>query len=76
MNVKPRASCPVTHPCAPKRYCVTRAAHKGSAPEQLALAWVLAQGEDIVPIPRAKRRRWLAQNVGATAVTQGEEDRL
>ena len=33
----------------------------------MALAWVLAQGEDIVPIPGTKRRRWLEQNVGATA---------
>ncbi len=41
------------------------AADKGCAPSQLALAWVLAQGEDIVPIPGTKRRQYLEQNVGA-----------
>ena len=37
---------------------------------------MLAQGDDIVPIPDTKRRRWLEQNVGATAVTPNAEDRL
>ena len=45
------------------------AAHKGVAPSQLALAWVLAQGKDIVPIPGTKRRRWLEENVAAAAIS-------
>ncbi len=38
---------------------------KGVAPSQLALAWVLAQGDDVVPIPGTKRRTYLEQNVAA-----------
>jgi aryl-alcohol dehydrogenase-like predicted oxidoreductase len=38
---------------------------KGCKPSQLALAWVLAQGDDIVPIPGTKRRQYLDENVGA-----------
>jgi aryl-alcohol dehydrogenase-like predicted oxidoreductase len=45
------------------------AAAKGCTPAQLALAWVLAQGEDIVPIPGTKRRKYLEQNVAAMDVT-------
>ena len=45
------------------------AERKGCTPGQLALAWVLARGEDIVPIPGTKRRRWLEENVAATQVT-------
>lgn len=41
---------------------------KGVTPAQLALAWVLAQGDDIVPIPGTKRRRYLDDNVGAVDV--------
>jgi aryl-alcohol dehydrogenase-like predicted oxidoreductase len=41
---------------------------KGCTPSQLALAWVLAQGEDIVPIPGTKRIRYLDENMGAAAV--------
>ncbi len=44
------------------------AEEKGCTPAQLALAWVLAQGEDIVPIPGTKRRKYLEQNVGALDV--------
>ena len=44
------------------------AAEKRCAPSQLALAWVLAQGKDIVPIPGTKRRKYLEENVGALAV--------
>ena len=44
------------------------AAAKGCAPAQLALAWVLAQGEDVVPIPGTKRRKYLEENVGALEV--------
>ena len=45
------------------------AAEKGCTPAQLALAWVMARGRDIVPIPGTKRRRWLEENAGAAAVT-------
>jgi aryl-alcohol dehydrogenase-like predicted oxidoreductase len=38
---------------------------KGWAPAQVALTWLLAQGDDIVPIPGTKRRKWLEQNVAA-----------
>ena len=44
------------------------AASKGVTPAQLALAWVLAQGEHIVPIPGTQRRKYLEQNVGALDV--------
>lgn len=44
------------------------AADKGCTPAQLALAWVMAQGEDIVPIPGTKRRSYLEQNAGAADV--------
>jgi aryl-alcohol dehydrogenase-like predicted oxidoreductase len=44
------------------------AAEKGCTAAQLALAWVLAQGDDIVPIPGTKRRKWLDQNVAALDV--------
>jgi aryl-alcohol dehydrogenase-like predicted oxidoreductase len=45
------------------------AAEKGCTPAQLALAWVLAQGPDVVPIPGTKRRTYLDQNLGALDVT-------
>jgi len=44
------------------------AREKGCTPAQLALAWVLAQGEDIVPIPGTKRRKYLEDNAAADAV--------
>jgi aryl-alcohol dehydrogenase-like predicted oxidoreductase len=50
------------------------AAEKGVTPGQLALAWVLAQGEDLVPIPGTKRVSYLEENVGAPAIELGEED--
>jgi aryl-alcohol dehydrogenase-like predicted oxidoreductase len=50
------------------------AAEKGCTPAQLALAWVLAQGEDIVPIPGTKRRKYLEENVGALDVKITPED--
>lgn len=46
----------------------TLAHDKGVSPAQLALAWVLAQGEDLVPIPGTKRRRYLDDNIGALEV--------
>jgi aryl-alcohol dehydrogenase-like predicted oxidoreductase len=45
------------------------AARKGVTPGQIALAWLLHKGPDIVPIPGTKRRRYLEENVGAAAVT-------
>ena len=42
---------------------------KGVTPSQLVLAWLLAQGRDIVPIPGTKRRAYLEENVGAVGVT-------
>ncbi len=50
------------------------AAEKGITPAQLALAWVLAQGEDVVPIPGTKRRQYLEENAGAVEIELGEED--
>ena len=47
---------------------------KGCAASQLALAWVLAQGNDIVPIPGTKRRTYLEENVGALDVHLTPED--
>ena len=44
------------------------AARKGCSPAQLAIAWVLARGDDIVPIPGTKRRRYLKENIGALDV--------
>jgi aryl-alcohol dehydrogenase-like predicted oxidoreductase len=50
------------------------AQEKRITPAQLALAWVLAQGEDVVPIPGTKRREYLEQNAGAVDVVLTKED--
>ena len=50
------------------------AKEKGVKPSQLALAWVLAQGEDIVPIPGTKRRTYLEENVAALDLRLTAED--
>jgi aryl-alcohol dehydrogenase-like predicted oxidoreductase len=50
------------------------AGEKGCTPAQLALAWVLAQGEDIVPIPGTKRRTYLEDNLGALDVSLSPDD--
>ncbi|KOV56172.1 aldo/keto reductase [Streptomyces sp. MMG1121] len=50
------------------------AAEKDVTPAQLAIAWVLAQGEHLVPIPGTKRRTYLEQNAGAVDVTLSKED--
>ncbi len=50
------------------------AREKDCTPAQLALAWVLAQGDDIVPIPGTKRRTYLKENVGALDVRLSPED--
>ena len=50
------------------------AAEKGCKPSQLALAWVLAQGDDIIPIPGTKRRSYLDENIGAVDVHLSVEE--
>jgi aryl-alcohol dehydrogenase-like predicted oxidoreductase len=50
------------------------AQEKGCTTAQLALAWVLAQGEDIVPIPGTKHVRYLDENIGALDVKLSDED--
>ena len=50
------------------------AAEKGVTPGQLALAWLLSQGDDIVPIPGTKRREYLEENAAANGVTLTDED--
>ncbi len=50
------------------------AAQKGVKPGQLALAWLLAQGDDIVPIPGTKRRTYLEENVAAVDITLTPEE--
>lgn len=52
----------------------TMAKSRGCTPAQLALAWVLAQGNDIVPIPGTKRRKYLDDNLGAANVQLTKED--
>jgi aryl-alcohol dehydrogenase-like predicted oxidoreductase len=47
---------------------------KGATPGQVALAWLLHKGEDIVPIPGTKRRTYLEENVGASALSLSEEE--
>jgi aryl-alcohol dehydrogenase-like predicted oxidoreductase len=50
------------------------AQEKGCKPSQLALAWVLAQGADIVPIPGTKRRKYLEENAAAVEISLSQED--
>jgi aryl-alcohol dehydrogenase-like predicted oxidoreductase len=50
------------------------AAQKGATPGQIALAWLLHTGNDVVPIPGTKRRRYLEENVGAAAIGLGREE--
>jgi aryl-alcohol dehydrogenase-like predicted oxidoreductase len=50
------------------------ATRKGCAPGQLALAWVLAQGDDIVPIPGTKRISYLEENLGSLDVSLDADD--
>ncbi|MGE5591405.1 MAG: aldo/keto reductase [Bacillota bacterium] len=50
------------------------AAEKGVTPSQLALAWVLAQGDDIVPIPGTKRRAYLEENLAAASIRLTADD--
>ncbi len=50
------------------------AAAKHATPGQVALAWLLHKGDDIVPIPGTKRRRWLEENVGAAEIALGASE--
>ncbi len=50
------------------------AEEKGVTPAQLALAWVLAQGQDIVPIPGTKHEKYLRENIRATEISLTKED--
>jgi aryl-alcohol dehydrogenase-like predicted oxidoreductase len=50
------------------------ASSKGVLPSQLALAWLLAQGNDVAPIPGTKRRKYLAENLGAVDVSLSPEE--
>ena len=50
------------------------AKERGCKPSQLALAWVLAQGDDIVPIPGTKRRKYLEENAAAVEIRLSQED--
>jgi aryl-alcohol dehydrogenase-like predicted oxidoreductase len=56
------------------RHVEALARTKGCAPSQLALAWLLARGDDVVPIPGTKRVQYLEENVGALAVALSAED--
>jgi aryl-alcohol dehydrogenase-like predicted oxidoreductase len=50
------------------------AARRNATPAQIALAWVLAQGNDFVPIPGTKRVKYLEDNAGAVSVRLDAED--
>jgi aryl-alcohol dehydrogenase-like predicted oxidoreductase len=50
------------------------AEEKGCTPAQLALAWVLSRGDDVVPIPGTKRRTYLEQNAAASEITLSEDE--
>jgi aryl-alcohol dehydrogenase-like predicted oxidoreductase len=50
------------------------AASKGATAAQFALAWVMGQGDDIIPIPGTKRRTYLEENIAAAAVKLSKED--
>ncbi len=50
------------------------AQRKGCTPGQLALAWLLAQGPDVIPIPGTKRKERLLENIGALAIELSAAD--
>ncbi len=68
---QPRTS---TRTCSSQAIVEQLAVTKGCTPGQLALAWVLARGEDIVPIPGTKRRTYLEENLGAADVKLTAQD--
>jgi len=47
---------------------------KGATVAQLALAWVLSRGADVVPIPGTKRRKWLRENIAADEIVLSDAD--
>jgi aryl-alcohol dehydrogenase-like predicted oxidoreductase len=49
-------------------------ARHGATPGQVALAWVLAQGRHVVPVPGTKKERWAAQNANAAGLVLSRED--
>lgn len=50
------------------------AERRGAKPGQLALAWVLSKGDDLIPIPGTKRRTYLEENLAATAIDLSPEE--
>jgi aryl-alcohol dehydrogenase-like predicted oxidoreductase len=64
----------ITSNIALVRRVETIAARKNCTPGQLALAWLLAQGDDIVPIPGTKRKARLIENIGALSVALTKDD--
>jgi aryl-alcohol dehydrogenase-like predicted oxidoreductase len=50
------------------------ARRRGATPAQVALAWLLHKGEDVVPIPGTKRRRYLEENLAAASLALGPSD--
>ena len=52
----------------------TIAESKGATVAQLALAWVLSRGPDVVPIPGTKRRKWLRENIAADDIVLSDDD--
>ena len=50
------------------------ASSKGCTPGQLALAWVLSRGQDVVPIPGTKRRTYLEENIAAVDIDLGADE--
>ena len=50
------------------------ASEKKCTPAQLALAWLLGQGKDIVPIPGTKRRKYLEENIGAISISLSQDE--
>ena len=50
------------------------AEQKGATPGQVALAWLLHKGDDIVPIPGTKRRRYLEENIQAASLVFGADE--
>jgi aryl-alcohol dehydrogenase-like predicted oxidoreductase len=50
------------------------AERRGATPAQVALAWLLAQGRHVVPIPGTKRRRWLEENAAAADLVLDADD--
>jgi aryl-alcohol dehydrogenase-like predicted oxidoreductase len=62
------------HNLALVRVVAELAKQKGATPGQIALAWMLARGEDVVPIPGTKRRRYLEENAAASELELREDE--